>query len=226
MANLQAGLQGAQTGAGIGMQFGGPWGGVIGGVLGGVIGLTTKDEELEAMKQHNKLVVKYTQQSLFDLQRSQVVNNMRTAQALASYQAQAREGKSTYNAQYGAADVIGASSQALSQVIDYQKNAAMANEWMNFHIGIDSYNTQVSQITNQGYNSLQSYKGQSKGLDIAGLVNTGLNAYQQYQQTKLAPNYMNPNTQSYSGLNLGGLGGGGAGSTGNGGWSSFSNFGG
>ena len=219
MANLQAGLQGAQTGAGIGMQFGGPWGGVIGGVFGGILGLTTKDEEQEAMKQHNKLVVKYTQQTLFDLQRSQAVNNMRTAQALASYQAQAREGKSSYNAQYGAADMIGSSAQALAQVIDYQKNEAMANEWMNFNIGIDSYNTQVSQVIQGGYNSLQSYKGQSKGIDVAGLVNTGLNTYQQYQQKKLAPNYYNSDTQSFSGLNLNT-----APSTG--GWSNFSNFGG
>lgn len=183
MANMQAGLQGAQTGAQIGSNFGG-MGTAIGGIVGGLAGLFTPDYAEKQMKAYNAQVLKFTHQAIFDLQRNQAINNMRTAEALASYQDTAKAGKSSYNAAYGAAEIIGSSAEALKNTIDYEAQQATAREWQNFEIGVDNFNTQLSSIVNSGINSFQTSKEGGAQMDIASLVGQGIQGYKDYKTFK------------------------------------------
>src|SRR5574344_1643842 len=115
--------QGAVRGAQFGGQVGGPIGAAIGGSVGFLMGAFGGDplrHAKRAQEQYNAEVVKNTIRSLFDRERAQQVERMRTARALQSYQAQGKTQISTVRAGYRAADLIGASAQALAQAIDYQ----------------------------------------------------------------------------------------------------------
>ncbi len=181
MANIMGGLQGAQQGAQVGSMFG-PWGTAIGagvGLLGGLFSADKEKAALEAQRKFNAEVVKNTVTDLFDQERSQQVERMRTARALQSYQAQGKTQISTVRAGYGAADLIGASAQALSQAIDYQTNQALEATRFNYTIGFDNYLTGINQTANKGVNNLQRSIDlpDQKPMDIMGMFNAGKSVF-------------------------------------------------
>lgn len=179
MANAQQGLQLGMQGAQIGGQLGGGWGAVAGGVGGLLLGLTGKDRQKTMAKQYNDQVVKFAAQDLFDLRREQNFENMRTAQALASYQDQSKVGRASLTASAGASDILGSSADALAQTLDFQTKEAMAQTVMNWDIGIGNYNIQIDQMSNQRLASLQRYK-ESQPMDLGKLVSSGISMYKQY----------------------------------------------
>lgn len=196
-AGLNTGIQGAQMGG----QVGGMWGAVIGGVAGFALGKGAPMARTMIDKYNNELV-KLHAQDLFKLQSEQNFENMRTAKALMDYQDNQRVATSTYNAQYGAAEQLGSSAEALSQVLDFQTSEAKAGVMLNWEIGIDNYNTMVDQMTNQRVSALKRFDDNTP-IDFAGLTKTGMDMYNMYR----------------SGNTMGMFGqGGGGGNTGQGGF--------
>lgn len=179
MGNLNNATSGAMQGAQMGGSVGGPWGAAIGAVIGGVIGYNTADpvqEALKAQKKYNDLVITNTVTDLFNTQRNQQVERMRTARALQSYQAQGKTQISTVRAGYGAADLIGASAQALAQAIDYQTTQALEGVALNHQILYDNYLTSIDQIVNRGDNQIQREIKASylhNNFDIKSMMDTG-----------------------------------------------------
>lgn len=187
MGNMNNAATGAMQGASMGGQFGGAWGAVIGGVLGGVLGYNTANPTkaaLKAQEKYNSEVVRHTVQSLFDRERAQQVERMRTARALQSYQAQGKTQISTVRAGYGAADLIGASAQALAQAIDYQTTQALEATRFNYAVSFDSYMTDIEATSQQGVNSLQRTidAAPQQPMDIYGMFKAGKSMYEGFKQ--------------------------------------------
>lgn len=172
MSALSTGMQGAQLGG----KFGGAWGAAGGAVLGFIAGSKAEKRQNEATKKYNDQVVKFAAQDLFDLRRQQNVENVRTAQALSSYQDNKKVQNSAVTASMGAADIIGSSAQALKQVMDFQTNEAQAEVMINWEQGIDNYNTNINQLQNQraGQFKRQSAAGQE---DIGALASGVMGVY-------------------------------------------------
>lgn len=208
--NMQAGLSTGMQGAQMGGQVGGMWGAVIGGVAGFALGYGTPDYEKIAREKYNNEVVKNTISSLFDMRRVQNVENMRTAQALAAYRDQQAVTTSSYNAQYGANDVVGASADALKNTLAFQTDQAIAQTWFNYETGIDNYNIGVEGTVNSALAGLRRTKGDQRTMDLGALTKSGLDMYKQYGGS--FSNAMSnmwgggtTTTQSVSGGGLGGL---------------------
>lgn len=188
MANALGGLQGAMSGAQMGSNFG-AWGAAIGGAVGLFVGLGKSDPNeaaLKAQKKYNDAVVKNTITDLFDTGRALQVERMRTARALQSYQAQGKTQISTVRAGYGAADLIGASAQALTQAIDYQTTQALEATRFNYAVGFDNYLTSIEQTTNKGVNTLQQSidSVQQQPMDIYSMFKAGESMYGGYKQMR------------------------------------------
>lgn len=179
--NTQQGLTSAMQGAQLGGKFGGAWGAVGGGLVGLLAGGKARDKEKAMAKQYNDQVVKYAAQDLFDMRRQQNVENTRTAQALASYQANRQTQVSSTVAAMGAADIIGSSATALAQTLDYQTNEAMSEVMTNWETGIENYNTMLDRMQNQRDASLKKHK-EGAGLDVGSLISGGVDIYTKYGQ--------------------------------------------
>ena len=184
--NINAGISTAMTGMNAGSQFG-PKGSIIGAGVGLLAGLSSTDKSkaaLKAQQQYNDAVVKNTITDLFDRERAQQVERMRTARALQSYQAQGKTQISTVRAGYGAADLIGASAQALAQAIDYQTTQALEATRFNYAVGFDNYLTSLEQTTNKGVNTLQQNIdiGQQQPVDISSMFKAGKQLYGDFKQ--------------------------------------------
>lgn len=182
VAGLNLGIQGAQLGSRFGTM-----GAAIGGTLGLAVGLFSADPNkplLEAQEKYNSEVVRHTVQSLFDRERAQQVERMRTARALQSYQAQGKTQISTVRAGYGAADLIGASAQALAQAIDYQTTQALEATRFNYAVSFDNYMTDIEATSQQGVNSLQRTinAAPQQPMDIYGMFKAGKSVYDGYNQ--------------------------------------------
>lgn len=176
--NKQQGGAMAMQGAQMGSQFG-PWGALIGAGIGWDLGSTAPDNEKIMLDAYNAEVVKNAARDLFEMRRVQNEENKRTAQALAQYQDNRRVQNATITAQYGAADIIGASADALKQTLDLQTNEAMNQTMINAITGMENFNTRIDQMTNQRIASLQRYRGQAP-LDAGKLVSTGVDIYNQF----------------------------------------------
>ena len=181
--------QGMARGAQFGAQVGGPWGAAIGGTVGFLSGLFGGDPNRHAKRaqeQYNAAVVKNTITSLFDRERAQQVERMRTARALQSYQAQGKTQISTVRAGYGAADLIGASAQALAQAIDYQTTQALEATRFNYEVGFDNYLTDIEATSQQGVNSLQRTidSAPQQPMDIYGMFKAGKSMYDGFKQQR------------------------------------------
>lgn len=151
-----SGLNGAISGAQAGSSFG-LWGSVIGAGAGLLGGLFSGNKAEKATNAYNDLVVKNTAQSLFDLRRQQNVADQQTSQALSAIQDNNQVQTASYNAQFGAADVIGnTGANTLKQVLDYQSNQAKATTWQNFNTGVENYNTQVNSTINNAESKLKT----------------------------------------------------------------------
>lgn len=151
-------ISGGVNGAKMGYQVGGGYGAIIGGVIGAITGSLSSDPVKAQLRQQQKFndeVIKYTTQSLFDLQRQRISERMRSIAALSTYQDNERTALSTLKSQAGAADIIGSSAKALGSTVDWQTSQAIAQEKFNFGVGIDNYNTNVRQLVNQGVNQLR-----------------------------------------------------------------------
>lgn len=173
--NSQGGLQGAQQGAQIGSMFGG-YGAAYGAVIGGVLGLFIPDAEKEMIQKWNSQVVKNFSEDLFDLQRAQNIENIRTAQALLNYQDQKAVARASMNANYGAAELLGSSAQALAQTMEFQTQQATAQVWQNYETNIDNMNNTIDQMANQASASLKTRK-QVGAQDYSALVKSGIDIY-------------------------------------------------
>lgn len=179
--NKQQGGAMAMQGAQMGSQFG-PWGALIGAGIGWDLGSTAPDNEKIMLDKYNAEVVKNAARDLFEMRRVQNEENKRTSQALAQFQDNRKVQTASINAQLGAADIIGASANALKQTLDLQTNEAMNQTMINAITGMENFNTKVDQMTNQRVVSLQRYRGQAP-LDAGKLVSTGVDIYQQFQST-------------------------------------------
>lgn len=240
MGNSAGAGSGAANGAKTGAQVGGVWGAVIGAVVGGVTGYFSPDivaEQRKSLLKYNAEVTKYTQQSVFDLQRQRVSERMRTSQALSTYQDNSKTSIATLKAQYGAADVIGSSAKALGMTLDFQTEQAMAQEWFNFDVGIDNFNTQLRGIVNNGISRLSnaagSYVNPNQAAAAQSTMQTAMDMYGKYKQgnsyngTMSSLGLQSASTYSNVGMQLGSSGSysGGASSSSmmsSGDWSSFS----
>lgn len=175
MAALNSAIQGAQMGG----QLGGAWGAAAGGVLGLILGGQADKAAEEATKKFNDQIVKAAATDLMDMRRQQNIQNIRTSQALHSYQINNKVQASTVNANLGAADIIGSSAKALKQVMDYQTNEAQAAVLSNWSTGLDNYNRAIDTATNQRESQLQRTSGQ-KGADLGAAISGGMDLYNQY----------------------------------------------
>lgn len=166
-------MQGAQLGG----KFGGPWGAAGGAVLGFLAGGKAEKRQNEATKKYNDQVVKFAAQDLFDMRRQQNQENVRTAQALSSYQDNKKVQNSAITASLGAADIIGSSAQALKQATDFQTQQAQAETMLNWETGVENYNTNINQLENQRNTQFkrQSAAGQE---DLGALVSGAVTAFQ------------------------------------------------
>uniref|UniRef100_A0AAU8KYH0 Internal virion protein n=2 Tax=Viruses TaxID=10239 RepID=A0AAU8KYH0_9VIRU len=198
--NMQGGMQGAQTGMSIGSNFG-PYGAAYGGIIGGVLGLLTPDKDLAALKAYNKQVVHNLGSTLFDMDRQRNVENLRTSQALDSYRTQGQVAASQYNAAFGAADIIGASADALKHTLDRQVQQATRQVWLDWEVGVDNYNTQINEVVNRASGSLRRSKAETAKVDYAGMFKQGMDMYQKYKGGSTGTT----NTMSSTGGGLSGL---------------------
>ena len=182
--NLEGGISTGMTGAQVGGKVGGGWGAVIGAVAGFVVGAANDpDKHLKKRtEEYNRQVTKNVAHSLFDLERQRVSERMRTTSAMLGYNAQRSTTLSSLRAQYGAIDVIGSSTNALKQAYAFQLDQAIAQEYFNFDVGIDNYNTNVMQVVNNGLGQLRyDYKQQnqqSMSPDmISGMLQKGMSMF-------------------------------------------------
>lgn len=178
--NKQQGGAMAMQGAQMGSQFG-PWGALIGAGIGWDLGSTAPDNAKIMLDKYNAEVVKNAARDLFEMRRVQNEENKRTSQALAQFQDNRKVQTASINAQLGAADIIGASANALKQTLDLQTNEAMNQTMINAITGMENFNTKVDQMTNQRVVSLQRYRGQAP-LDAGKLVSTGVDIYKQFHR--------------------------------------------
>lgn len=196
MGNSAGAGSGAANGAKTGAQVGGPWGALIGAAIGGVTGYFSPAivaEQRKSLLKYNAEVTKYTQQSVFDLQRQRVSERMRTSQALSTYADNKKTAVAELRAQYGAADVIGRSSTDLDQVLDFQTDQAVAQEWFNFDVGIDNFNTQLRSIVNTGISRLSStagsYANPNQAVAAQSTMQTVMDMYNKYDKSRASSYY-------------------------------------
>lgn len=176
MSALSTAMQGAQ----IGGKFGGAWGAAGGAVLGLIAGGKAEKRQNKATEAYNNQVARYAAQDLFDLRRQQNVENIRTAQALATYQDNKKVQNSAVTASMGAADIIGSSADALKQVMAFQTQEAQAETMLNWETGIENYNTTINRAENQRNQQFkrQNAAGQE---DIGALVSGAVGLYKDYR---------------------------------------------
>lgn len=173
MAALGTAMQGAQLGG----KLGGGWGAAAGGILGLLAGGKAQKAQDASVRKYNDQVVKMANQDLFDLRRQQNVENIRTAQALSTYQANSKVQRSAITASLGAADIIGSSAQALKQVMDFQTKEAQAETMLNWETGIENYNTTIDRAQNARSASLtRSVEGRGQE-DLGALVSGAMGVY-------------------------------------------------
>ena len=143
-------IQGAQMGSTFG-----PAGTAIGAAIGIFAGYNKEKKAKKQVQKYNDAVLQNATSEMFNLQRQQNAVNQQTARSLAAYDDNAKVQSATYNASYGAADMIGSSgAAALKQVLDYQTLQAKSATWDNWEISLDSYNKQVADVYTQAYNSM------------------------------------------------------------------------
>ena len=173
MTALSTAMQGAQLGG----KLGGGWGAAAGGIIGLIAGGKAQKAQEASLRKYNDQVVKAANQDLFDLRRQQNVQNIRTAQALSTYQANSKVQRSSVTANLGAADIIGSSAQALKQVMDYQTKEAQAETMLNWETGIENYNTTIDRAQNARSASLQkNIEGRGQE-DLGSLVSGAVGVY-------------------------------------------------
>ena len=196
MGNAAGAGSGAANGAKTGAQIYGAWGALIGAIVGGVTGYFSPDivaEQRKSLLKYNAEVTKYTQQSVFDLQRQRVSERMRTSQALSTYQDAGKTSIDTLKAQYAAMDVTGSSAKALGMTIDFQTDQAMAQEWFNFDVGIDNFNTQLRGIVNNGISRLSnaagSYANPNQAASAQSTMQTAMDMYDKYDKSRASSYY-------------------------------------
>ena len=205
-SRLNNGISGGMQGAQLGANFG-PQGAIVGGIVGATIGLFTPDYEKKAMEAYNSQVVKNAAMDFFDFRRVQNVNNLEYSQALASYQDNQAVTTAQYNANFGASDTIGASAEALSQVIDFQTTQAMAQTTANWEMGVENANVEMNRATNSAINSLRRKRGEQTRMDYAGMIKGGLDLYKQYKQPSTPVAELGPastRSNSFGSTNTGG----------------------
>lgn len=225
--NYESGMQWGMQGAQIGGQYGGWMGAIVGAAAGFVFGKSVPDNERIMLENYNKEVVKHHARDLMDMQREHNNENMRTAQALATYQEQRKVQTATISAMMGAAEVVGSSANAVKQVLDLQTNEAMNQTIVNAIIGFENYNTHLDQMTNKRITSLKRYKD-GGGVDYGQLVSQGVATYKQMNNANGGAGFTWDNRwgnqggsnvtrakkvdpSSFSGGGGGGMGGGGGG---------------
>ena len=171
---LSTGMQGAQLGGKVGGVYGAIGGGLLGLVLGG-----SDDSAEKAAKAYNDQVVKAAATDLMDMRRQQNIQNIRTSQALHSYQVNNKTQASTINANIGAADIIGSSAKALKQAMDFQSTQAQAAVMSNWSTSVDNYNRTIDTATNQRESQLKRTSGE-QGADLGSLISGGMALWGEY----------------------------------------------
>lgn len=146
---------GALQGAAMGAQIGGPIGAMVGGGIGLLAGFSQESKATKQAKKYNQAVLQSAISSMFSIQQQQNAVNQQTARSLAAYDDNLKVQTATYDASYGAADMLGSSgAEALRQVTSYQTSQAKAATWNNWETSVDNYNKQVNDVYTQSSNAL------------------------------------------------------------------------
>lgn len=155
----------AIQGAMVGSLFGAP---MIGAAIGMFAGYNKEKKAKKQVQKYNDAVLQNATSELFNLQRQQNAVNQQTARSLAAYDDNSKVVSATYNASYGAADMIGSSgAAALKQVLDYQTMQAKSATWDNWEVSLDNYNKQVKDVYTNAYNSMLNDIPDSGGAGLA-----------------------------------------------------------
>lgn len=133
----------------------GPVGTGIGAAIGIFAGYNKEKKAKKQVQKYNDAILQNATSEMFNLQRQQNAVDQQTARSLAAYDDNAKVQSATYDASYGAADMIGSSgAAALKQVLDYQTLQAKSATWDNWEVSLDNYNKQVTDVYTQAYNSM------------------------------------------------------------------------
>ena len=155
----------AIQGAMVGSLFGAP---MIGAAIGIFAGYNKEKKAKKQVQKYNDAVLQNATSEMFNLQRQQNAVNQQTARSLAAYDDNSKVQAATYNASYGAADMIGSSgAAALKQVLDYQTMQAKSATWDNWEVSLDNYNKQVKDVYTNAYNSMLNDVPDSGGDGLA-----------------------------------------------------------
>ena len=178
MADYGLMAQGAQEYGQMGYQVGGVYGAIIGAVVGVFIGNKKGKEQQKAFDKYNDMVMKNAATQLFDARRQFNVQQKATANALSAYQDEKAVAQASYTAAFGAADMIGGSTTALNQAMDYQTQQAQAAVWQNYGIAIDNHNVLLNSLTQQAEAKFRrTLDKPNGGLDMGGMFQSGMSMF-------------------------------------------------
>ena len=185
MTNYAAVAQSTQQYAQMGGQLGGGWGAAAGAALGLVLGRSASKRAEKALEQYNNQVVKNAATELFDMQRVNNAQKRVLGSALHEYSMQQAQAQGSYNAAYGAADMIGGSANALAQTLDYQTKQAKVELMHNYDVSVDNYNRSINSMASEAEARLKSSTGEKGGgIDFVGLATKGAEMYSNYKTNK------------------------------------------
>lgn len=201
--------QGAQQYGEMGYQMGGAYGAIAGAIIGAVLGKTQGDKVQKAFDKYNDQVVKNAAIELFDMQRVQNAQKRQMSAALHEYSMQQELAQGSYNAAFGAADMIGGSADALAQTLDYQTKQAQAELWFNFDTSVDNYNRSIHSMVNEASARLKRSEEASHAMDYSQLAQQGAAWYSNYKGKSQGASGLSGLWDTGSGSMGGSAGGGG-----------------
>lgn len=174
--------QGAQQYGQMGYQMGGAYGAIAGAIFGAFLGQSEGKRVQKAFDKYNDQVVKNAATELFDMQRINNAQKRQLSAALHEYNMQKELAQGSYNAAYGAADMIGGSADALAQTLDYQTKQAQSELWFNFDTSVDNYNRSIHSMVNEASARLKRSEETSHAMDYGALAKQGADWYSGYRQ--------------------------------------------
>lgn len=169
--------QGAMQYGQMGYQMGGAYGAVAGAVIGAALGYAQGDQVKKTFNRFNDMVLKNAATEMFDTRRQQNQLNRSMSMALSQYTSQKEMAQASFTSTFGASDMIGGSTEALSQVMDYQTEQAKFESMNNWVVGIDDYNTRLEGIRQNAMARFKRSEDGNYGLDYSALAKQGADWY-------------------------------------------------
>lgn len=167
----------------MGGKLGGGYGAIAGGVIGAILGRSSAKKAQKALDQYNDQVVKNAATELFDMQRVNNAQKRVLGSALHEYSMQQSLAQGSYNAAYGAADMVGGSADALAQTLDYQTKQAKAELMYNYDMSVDNYNRSINSMASEASARLKRSTGaEVQGANFDALASKGAEMYSNYKK--------------------------------------------